>query len=144
MKKSFFLIPIFCIIFFITVVSDTNAQTIYTKSEGPSTLVDGYAHDSGSFALADGFYFIEIKVSAFVEDGDENGNLMSAIASISVNGRGGSVYVCAADFVEDSPNDVIMDVSGRDADGSSWYWTVDTRNNPGVGIAGCYWEWMED
>jgi len=137
-EKAYPLLSIlFAVIFFIALLKASS------HCEGGSVSSNQFDYDSGSFALVDGFYFYDISVDAAVWNGTSGQMLMTAIAHVSVNGRGGSVYISCSDDVEDFPMNapIHKNVSGRNANATDWYWLVDTRNNTGSAFAYCCWKW---
>jgi len=114
----------------------------WDKVEGAQG-VEEYAYDSGSFALLDGLEFTNIYVFASVYDGNVNQDDMTAIAHIQING-GPTIHAEAEANGSDDDDDGAYNLGGNGYDGSSWYWSVDTRNNSGKGKALCKWAWSQE
>lgn len=144
MKKNIFLAAIICSFIFLLGVSFVLAgppSIQYNKEEGADDVTE-YASDSGSFALLDGYEFTNVYVHAFVEDG-QGGNSpdMTAVAHIQISSEG---FHSAAEANEDDDGGEDYDnLTGDGYGGSSWYWSVDTRNNIGDGTAWCKWAWHQ-
>lgn len=145
LKKAISLTFIFslAVLFSVTLVMSGPPSIQWDKEEGAED-VEEYATDSGSFNILDGLEFTDIYVYASVYDGDGGGSDdMTAVAHIEIS-SGPTIHDEAEANGSDDDYDGAYDLEGNGYDGSSWYWSVDTRNNGGEGTALCKWAWNQE
>jgi hypothetical protein len=111
----------------------------YWNLEEGTTNVSEYANDSGSFSLTDGCEFTAIRADASISNGDYSAN-MNAVAHIEIS-TSDDAHASVSCNGSGTNSSGTISLVGEGISGCTWYWSVDTRNNNGVGSAWCRWRW---